>query len=102
MTERWRFYYQRLARWEVKFLIWLDRWCPLFRPKVVLTPAEMAGLILECLEELKAEGIERTDFALEALEQVERTEPDAHRYQHFQSIRAELYRAGVRHSEAQP
>ena len=67
--------------------------------KKKLTPKEMAEIIFEVLQEFKDSGErqKKIDFAVEVLEQFERKEDDPHR-QLFQSIRAELFRLGVRHT----
>jgi hypothetical protein len=71
-----------------------------FFGEIDLTPKELAELLAEVLIELKEEGMDRTDWLLEALERMETNlELD---YDHrAQSIRAELYRKGFRHSKAE-
>jgi hypothetical protein len=65
-----------------------------FRP-VRLTPKEMAEVLFQVNQELKAEGLDRTDWQLEILEKMEREG------QISLSVRAELYRKGLRHSKSE-
>jgi hypothetical protein len=63
--------------------------------KLRLTPADIADTIIEALEGFGDDRQEKIDWIIVGLEEREKNEAYG---EHFQRIRAELYRRGVRHS----
>lgn len=70
----------------------------IFKKRNRMTPAEIAAVLKEALEMLGEQKQERTDWMLITLEKHEMDESTG---QFLQSIRAELFRLGVKHSNQQ-